>query len=229
MEKKIEDSKPILNRTRRQLLVGAALTPVVMTLHSAKVYADVTLAEGHSGPAPFSGAIAGSANINGTTGNQETELKLYSIIVAEDEAANKYYGYKGNPNITSTALTQSQILGWSGNEWSFSSDSTTKMQWTQGFEARFVTPINDYMSAYKSYLAELAGEYKTDEGDAAYEIIKDLRPANPTGYSETIDNPDYRVGAVAFYYNICNVIDSIITLYPNKQEAPSTGDDDDDP
>ncbi len=87
MDKKNETTKPILNHKRRQLLIGAALTPVVMTLHSAKVFAqDGTLHEGVSGPAPFSGAIRGSAGMESSGGTIETENALYTAICTSGNA-----------------------------------------------------------------------------------------------------------------------------------------------
>ena len=142
MEKKIEDSKPILNRTRRQLLMGAALTPVVMTLHSAKVFAQDADGMNPSGLAPFSAVLIGSAGLNNAGGTEQSECTLYETIVStQDDRLCAYYGKNGSGTASDVAT-----LATSGCGWSFNSEESN-LQWTQEYERKFMPNIQDYATA----------------------------------------------------------------------------------
>lgn len=183
MDKKNETTKPILNHKRRQLLIGAALTPVVMTLHSAKVYADGILdtRQGVSGAAPYSGAIRGSAGMENSGGTIETENALYSAICNGEESPHgpalaDYYGSFGQNGSEPTQL--SDFLGWTASEtnsfrWQYSS-STGRVNWTQRYEAMLVDAIDKYVTS-ETMVANIttlnSATWKSDDVNAAYEAI----------------------------------------------------------
>lgn len=145
MEKKIEDSKPILNRTRRQLLMGAALTPLVMTLHSAKVFAQEADGMNPSGLAPYSAVLIGSAGLNNGGGNDDTECALYNQIAnsSSDNRVNAYYGYPGSGSVSQSNWNS---LLTSDCGWSFDSRDS-HLKWTQSYEAKFLPAVKAYATA----------------------------------------------------------------------------------
>lgn len=188
MEKKIEDSKPILNRSRRQLLVGAALTPVVMTLHSAKVFADGTLQHGISGPAPFSGAIRGSDALESTGGTIETENALYTAIITSGNSSYAdYYGSVGNSGTNPTNLAAFQ--NWTASDsnqyrWEYNTD-TGRVNWTQRYEAMLVAPVDDYIMGHSANINTiLSATWKTSAATTAYQAIYESAIANPKDWND---------------------------------------------
>lgn len=175
MEKKIEDSKPTLNRTRRQLLVGAALTPVVMTLHSAKVFAQDADGMNPSGLAPYSAVLIGSAGLNSTSGTEQSECTLYETIVnTQDARLCAYYGKNGTGTASDVATLAS-----SGCGWSFDTTVESNLQWTQEYERKFMPNISDYATAVLQIQA------------AANAV-----PFTPATWTDT-SNPVYNIGTKA--------------------------------
>lgn len=213
MEKKIEDSKPILNRSRRQLLVGAALTPVVMTLHSAKVFADGTLAEGHSGPAPFSGAIRGSAGMETTGGTIDTENALYTALCTSEErqTLQDYYGGVGQTG-SSSPTQLSDFLGWTAADtnsyrWQYSS-STGSVNWTQRYEAMLVAAIDQYLTS-EAMIANIttlnSATWKSEAVQNAYAAINASAPqaVDWNNYPFTVSGTE---GVRAYFTDIPNLL-----------------------
>ncbi len=99
METKTETGKSSMNRGRRQLLIGAGLAPMVVTLHSAKVFGEDLTVGSLSGAAPFSHAIIGSGNNEFGEGTADTEMALYTRICdTSGDTQNtliNYYGEQG--------------------------------------------------------------------------------------------------------------------------------------
>lgn len=204
MDKKNETTKPILNHKRRQLLIGAALTPVVMTLHSAKVFAqDGTLHEGVSGPAPFSGAIRGSAGMESSGGTIETENALYTAICTSGNATlADYYGSIGQNGSVPTQLSDFQ--GWSSSSafrWQ-SSNSTGSVNWTPRYEAMLVAAVDQYISGHSENINTiLTATWKSDAVRNAQTAISSTDVAQPVDWNNTPFTVSGSEGVRAYYHD----------------------------
>lgn len=174
MDKKNETTKPILNHKRRQLLIGAALTPVVMTLHSAKVFAQDADGMNPSGLAPYSAVLIGSAGLNSTSGTEQSECTLYETIVnTQDARLCAYYGKNGTGTASDVATLASSGCGWSFNS------EESNLQWTQEYERKFMPNISDYATAVLQIQA-----------------AADVTDFVPQGWTDT-SNPVYNIGTKA--------------------------------
>jgi len=206
MEKKIETSKPILNRTRRQLLLGAGLTPVVMTLHAAKVMADEGLHENPSGLAPFSGALKASAYMtaDGVTsqGTDASELLLYKAICNNtDTRLRPYYGSIGNGN----ADPANTITAWSYGE-KGTMGAGTPGNWTEEYEKNYVGSVNTtYMTetnvtslnSIREAIAKLAANEREVVEQTTVNTLKD---AESSSGLPSITIPEGAAGFGVFKY-----------------------------
>ncbi|MCR5164022.1 MAG: hypothetical protein K6C40_08410 [Thermoguttaceae bacterium] len=230
MEKKIEDSKPILNRTRRQLIIGAALTPVVMTLHSAKVFADGTLQEGISGPAPYSGAVRGSAGMESSGGTIETENALYTHICGPSSGTlADYYGRVGDYGSEPDEL--SDFLNWSESStcrWQFNNTETGKIDWTRRYEAMIVAAIDDYITGLSTAINTLASA--TWQSQAAEDAYTEIRNSSVPRPKDWTNEPFTVVGSEGvrdYYYQLPNILKTIaqdvFTNLPVEDPNPSGG------
>lgn len=145
MDKMKETVKPSMDRTRRQLIIGAGLTPLVVTLHSAKVFGQDLAAGSPSGAAPFSGVIEGSLGPDGQTpGNASTEVELYNLIASGNcpEEVYNYYGQAGH----STGDFASYSVDWEyGNHGTMGEG--TPYAWTYEYEKPFVDSVMEYQKA----------------------------------------------------------------------------------
>ena len=230
MNKNIETGKPVMNRTRRQLLIGAGLTPLVVTLHASKVSAQ-ELVESVSGAAPFSGVIQGSVGPDGTPGSEDTELALYRALESNTEL-QAYYGNMGS--VTSD-----------GTNWEYGAANIgngNPGNWTPEYEKRFWEPVEKYQLAVNEIL-NAANNIKraADAGiqavaltsDPVTETIKNdlaaVKAITPSGVSVGVffivnpvaleDLPDKYVEAKVAY-------NAAVTDY-NSRLSPSDGSGDD--
>ncbi len=148
METKTETRKPGINRVRRQLLLGAGLAPVVVTLHAAKVFAAGELdgKAGVSGIAPFSGVIEGSTTAQGTPANAEAEPALYKAIHDETVDGSPLANYYGGIGSSSGTYAKGGThVTWSYNN--ASTDDSRPGDWSQNFEAPFVAKVEEFQLA----------------------------------------------------------------------------------
>lgn len=144
METKTETGKSSMNRGRRQLLIGAGLAPMVVTLHSAKVFGQDLPVGNPSGAAPFSGVIEGSVGRDGSPRGQSSEVALYEAIGNDANAKpngkytlQEYYGGIGQAklysNVTDFVFTKS--------DWSYDDGM---IAWTKSYEQPFVKAVSDF-------------------------------------------------------------------------------------
>jgi len=136
-----ETVKPSMDRTRRQLIIGAGLTPLVVTLHSAKVFGQDLAVGSPSGAAPFSGVLEGSVGPNGQPGSASTEVELYNLIASGNcpEEVYNYYGLNGH--VASGSFDAYSVV------WGYGITGT--LGWTPDYEKVFVENFEDYQKACK--------------------------------------------------------------------------------
>lgn len=146
MDKMKETVKPSMDRTRRQLIIGAGLTPLVVTLHSAKVFGQDLAVGSPSGAAPFSGVIEGSIGPDGQTpGNASTEVELYNLIASGNHPEiGNYYGNVGHIEIGSI---EDGNLTWCFYEGGMGDN--TPRTWTRDYETPYVENVNAYIAICK--------------------------------------------------------------------------------
>lgn len=200
MNKDIETGKSAVNRTRRQLLIGAGLTPLVVTLRASRVSAQ-ELIESVSGAAPFSGAIQGSVGPDGTPGSENTEMALYRLLT-EKQDLQRYYGNMGSGSSSTTTLGTGTSYDWTYG--SATSGNGNPGSWTPSFEARFWEPVKDYQvavaeieertTAIRTAVVEhtqataLENNPMTDSIVKALEDLENHLPADAVGVFEIVND-----------------------------------------
>ena len=205
MNKNIETGKPVMNRTRRQLLIGAGLTPLVVTLHASKVSAQ-ELVESVSGAAPFSGVIQGSVGPDGTPGSEDTELALYRALESNTEL-QAYYGNMGSGTNDGTNYTWEYGAANIGNG--------NPGNWTPEYEKRFWEPVKEYQLAVNEIL-NAANDIKAaaDNGIQAVALTSDP-------VTETIKNDLAAVDAITpkdVSVGVFGIVNPALEYLPAKYE-----------
>ncbi len=146
MDKMKETVKPSMDRTRRQLIIGAGLTPLVVTLHSAKVFGQDLTVGSASGAAPFSGVIEGSLGPDGQTpGNASTEVALYNLIASGNHP--EIGNYYGNIGRIESGSIESGYLTWQYYEGGMGDN--TPRTWTRDYETPYVENVEAYIAICK--------------------------------------------------------------------------------
>ena len=209
MNKNIETGKPVMNRTRRQLLIGAGLTPLVVTLHASKVSAQ-ELVESVSGAAPFSGVIQGSVGPDGTPGSEDTELALYRALESNTEL-QAYYGNMGTGTNDGTNYTWEYGAANIGNG--------NPGHWTPEYEKRFWEPVEEYQLAVNEIL-NAANDIKAaaDNGIQAVALTSDP-------VTETIKNDLAAVDAITpkdVSVGVFAIVNPALTNLPILYETAKT-------
>lgn len=155
METKTETGKSSMNRGRRQLLIGAGLAPMVVTLHSAKVFGQDLNPGNPSGLAPYSGVINGSLDVNGNPGNESTEKALYEAIWADTSGKlTEYYGLVGTPS-GDPLVPNSSIHAWEvGITGKYGGQ--TPSTWTRDYETTYIKYVTDVYDVINSIYADAA-------------------------------------------------------------------------
>lgn len=214
-----ETSKPRINRVRRQLLLGAGLAPVVVTLHAAKVFAaDDLKAASLSGAATYSGAIAKSGFNDTRKAGDEIEQELYVAVCNNANERNmgmdeqQYYGAPGtasNGDTTSYGGAAIQLLAWTlGTE-------EGAIGWTKEYEERFSVPTLEFEAKVKTLADALVvvNTYNAlSDADKAAAEKPDVSGAD-TGYEDT--RAAFRtlcdsitVGDTVGVHDFCNDVDA---------------------
>ncbi|MBE6428833.1 MAG: hypothetical protein E7028_09725 [Planctomycetaceae bacterium] len=209
MNKNIETGKPVMNRTRRQLLIGAGLTPLVVTLHASKVSAQ-ELVESVSGAAPFSGVIQGSVGPDGTPGSEDTEHALYLALESNTEL-QAYYGNMGSGTNDGTNYTWEYGAANIGNG--------NPGNWTPEYEKRFWEPVEEYQLAVNEIL-NAANDIKAaaDTGIQAVALTSDP-------VTETIKNDLAAVDAITpkdVSVGVFAIVNPALTSLPTLYETAKT-------
>jgi len=162
MDKMKETVKPSMDRTRRQLIIGAGLTPLVVTLHSAKVFGQDLAVGSPSGAAPFSGVIEGSVGPNGQPGDASTEVELYTLIASGNcpENVSNYYGGNGS---ASGSFSDYSIT------WDYGPEGT--IAWTPDYEKPFVLSFEKYQKACSDVAAAISAINNALSNDVLVNVI----------------------------------------------------------
>lgn len=218
METKNESGKPGMNRKRRQLLLGAGLAPVVMTLHSAKVFGQELQGGNPSGAAPFSGAIQGSVNVNNVEGTTETERKLYELIANDGTNAPNgkvtlvdYYGSIGSG-------TSSPYASWSA--WDTAEDG--QIQWTTRYENTFAPAVNDFKAHIDTIYAAITAQTQFDQATVAAYKLEEADLTVPTGADTAIGIFKYVNDAKSLLSEAVGAYNLMVDAYNSADPAPAT-------